>query len=217
MIFKNRKFIVMLIFLFIASIGSAQNTIIRGFDPEEGKTLEIQEWAASSFLTESGKPADEYGPFKAIDYKYNTAWCEGGKGPGIGEWIKFDFSEWYSYSRLSNVYRILIINGLAANKDLYFANNRVKKLEVEFSEGEKRIIELKDGVLDYQKFIFHIKAKWIKLKILDVYKGSKFDDTCISEVDFETTTHPCDLTPKQRQTLKENGVTIDYELYKCKN
>lgn len=212
---KTQKHIFVLIFVFIASQVIAQNTIIRGFDPDEGGILGVSDTEASSYLPDQGKT--RYRSFNARDLKRDTAWCEGVNGPGIGEWIQFNFDEWNSYSRLINTYRILIINGLAANKDIYFANNRVKKLEVEFSEGEKRIIELKDGILDFQNFTFHIKAKWVKLKILDVYKGSQFDDTCISEVAFETTTHPCDLTPKQRQTLKENGVTINYELYKCKN
>ncbi len=209
------KGVIVVLVVFIASVVNSQSTIIRGFDPDEGGILGISDTEASSYLPDQGKT--RYRSFNARDLRCDTAWCEGVKGPGIGEWIQFNFAEWNSYSKLINTYRILIINGLAANKDIYFANNRVKKLEVEFSEGEKRIIELKDGILDFQNFTFHIKAKWVKLKILEVYKGSKFDDTCISEVAFETMTHPCDLTPKQRQTLKENGVSINYELYKCKN
>ncbi|HDP79268.1 MAG TPA: hypothetical protein ENN21_00330, partial [Spirochaetes bacterium] len=144
---------------------------------------------------------DNYKPIKMKDGKLSTAWCEGVKGHGIGEWVQFDFAEWHSYTRLTNIYRILIVNGLAANKEIYYANNRVKKLEVEFSEGEKRIIEFKDGILDFQKFKFDIRAKWVKLKILEVFKGSKFDDTCISEVRLETFTHPSEMTPEQRKRL----------------
>jgi len=100
-----------------------------------------------------------------------------------------------------NVYRIEIINGLAANKKLYFANNRIKKMQVEFSGGEKRIINLKDGCLDYQVFTFNIKAYWVQLKILEIYRGNKYNDTCISEIDFRTWTHPDDMTSEQRKRL----------------
>ncbi len=214
----NKKIFGFLLFIVsvLGSMITAQDYVGIGksYDPEGGKTILIQDISASSNLCGDGK--NEYIPKKARDLKYDTAWCEGVKGSGLGEWIKFDFAESDLFGSTINIYRILIINGLAASKELYFANNRVKKLEVEFSEGEKRIIELKDGILDYQSFVFHIKAKWVKLTILEVYKGKKYDDTCISEIDFETTTHPCDLTPRQRDIRKLNGDYLDFDYSKCK-
>jgi hypothetical protein len=216
----NKKIFGFLLFI-VSVLGSMINAqdyvgIGKSYDPEGGKTILIQDISASSYLCGDGK--NEYIPKKAFDSKYDTAWCEGVKGSGLSEWIKFDFAESDSFGSTINVYRILIINGLAASKELYFANNRVKKLEVEFSEGEKRVIELRDGVLDYQSFVFHIKAKWAKLTILEVYKGTKYDDTCISEIDFETVIHPCDLTPREREMIIINKADADYryDFSKCK-
>jgi hypothetical protein len=78
------------------------------------------------------------------------------------------------------------MNGLTASEKLYYENNRINKMSAEFDNGQKKIINFKDGVLDYQDFIFNIRSKWVKLTILEVYKGSKYNDTCICETDFRT-------------------------------
>ncbi|NMB64112.1 MAG: hypothetical protein GYA16_04495 [Spirochaetes bacterium] len=199
----------MIVVLAVIGIAAAQVGIIRDFDPGSGDYVGIATTEASSYLP----PYKDikYEPFYARDNKLTTAWCEGVKGDGIGEWIQFTLSAWESYGEIINVYRILIVNGFAASKELYYANNRVKKLQIEFSEGQKKILELKDGVLDYQVFVVHTKTKWVRMRILEVYKGKKYDDTCISEVDFESADHPCDLTEEQRARLMKNGDPWDVD------
>ena len=65
-------------------------------------------------------------------------------------------------------------------------NNRVKKLKIIFSDERYQIADLKD-VNNFQRILIDRDSptKFIKLEILEVYKGSKFNDTCISEIDFE--------------------------------
>ena len=174
-------------------LSSANATELGGGIPGGfGNLISVKSIEASSYLKEVGKPDNHYGPNKAYDSDYNTAWVEGADGHGIGEWIKFTFAEHWKARRKDTdikwISRISVINGFAASKAIYFANNRVKRLGLEFSDGTKLEINLKDGNGDYQSFPLKdkkIKAKWCKMTILDVYKGSKYDDTCISNVIFE--------------------------------
>lgn len=204
--------VVLVIVCMIAGVTVAQieTGIIRDFSPGAGGYVRILEMDASSYLPEHKNI--KYEPFYARDDKLQTAWCEGVKGDGIGEWIKFEIGDFnHPEGEIINVYRVMIVNGLAASNDLYYANNRVKKIQLEFSEGQKRVLELKDGVMDYQIFVVHTKAKWVRMKIVDVYKGKKYDDTCISEVEFETVTHPCDMDDDQRKAYMEGGDFYDVD------
>jgi len=158
-------------------------------DPEEGGFLLLENINASSCLKDD--TGINYSIEKAIKGTIKEAWCV--KGDGAGEWMRADIPlNQLMQEGMANVYRILILNGLGANKNLYYANNRVKKIRVDFSEGQRRILNLKDGEMELQRFVIHIKSKWIKLTILETYKGSKYNDTCIGKLIFETTDHPDD-------------------------
>ena len=103
-----------------------------------------------------------------------------------------------------------INNGYCSSKDLFYANNRVKQakitiytIPVSFNqagdvsavhdciEENSEAIYLEDKT-DLQNFFFeiclfnravyHIPFVVMKFEILDVYKGTKYDDTCISEM-----------------------------------
>jgi hypothetical protein len=144
----------------------------------------------------------DYRPNKAYDGDIKTAWCV--SNSGIGEWIKFYFrpgppeiSKVLKGKR--NVYRIGIMNGLTASRKLYYENNRIKKMSAEFDDGKKRIIQFKNGILDYQYFKFNIRSKWVKLIILEFYKGTKYNDTCINEMDFRTI---YDFSPEEIRKYK---------------
>lgn len=178
----------------------SQDFIISSYDindPYEGQRLLANKYESSSYLRD--KSGIDYSCKNAFDGKLNTAWCISGNV--INEWLKIYIKEdqYIQYKGMMNVYRIIIINGLAVNKNIYFANNRIKKMRVEFSEGQSRILQFKDGILDPQKFRINIKARWAKFIILDTYKGSEYNDTCMSEIWLETATHPSEMTPIQRK------------------
>ena len=162
---------------------------------------------ASSTLKEKDKPDNFYLPSKAADGNPATAWCQGGKKSGIGEYIDITFRP-----VLTNAFHVL--NGYGASKSLYLANNRIKEFEatVTFIDGSTRITRgvLKDGNclpgfdvdpsgnhpcrfkvdpdFDDQPNVLvsfgdSLKCvKGIRIKILSVYPGSRFSDTCIAEV-----------------------------------
>jgi hypothetical protein len=132
-----------------------------------------------------------------FDGKWETAWVEGATGPGVNEWIEVEMD---SVIRFMG---IILINGYAKSEQTYYANNRIKELKVEiehpkreYGGNETLVVELED--LPYQTIDIHTFMKMasivydggdggrdyfkFKLTILDVYKGTTYDDTCLSEL-----------------------------------
>ncbi|AQM61438.1 NADase-type glycan-binding domain-containing protein [Clostridium baratii] len=140
------------------------------------RTLPIYKVYASSVL-EDGTGID-YSPYNLIDRKSNTIWAEGAEGPGIEQFIRIDFN------KDKVVKKLYIINGSAKSERLYYANNRVRVLRLDFGDGEIKDFELKDGVMGEQEIDLGkgIKTPYVGMTIYDVYYGNKYDDTCISEI-----------------------------------
>ena len=120
----------------------------------------------------------------AIDGDTATAWSEGAYSNGIGEELYFNFGE------TKRIDSIKIINGFAKEDprfgDLYYLNGRVKSVELIFDDGRETIFDIKDGKKRFQKFKLSRKyyTTSVTLRIKDIYEGSKWKDTCISEVAF---------------------------------
>lgn len=146
----------------------------------QGTVKSAADVAASSQLIERNRPSDAYKAENLTDGNIATAWAEGADGAGIGEWTRFGFDT------PRKIKAIKILAGYAKTDPVYWNNNRVKKVKVIFSDGEPQIAELKD-VNEFQRILIDRDrpTKFVKLEILEVFKGRKFDDTCISEIDFE--------------------------------
>ena len=168
-------------------------------DPEEGGVLILENLETSNHIQDNS--GIDYSIKSARGGLRTQAWCM--HGDGKGEWFKADISESQLIQNkgIVNVYRVKIQNGLVANNKLYYANNRVKTIEMEFSEGEKRLLHLKDDDLEFQYYRINIKARWFKMTIKDVYKGTRYNDTCVGKILFETMEHPDEMTPKTRKRL----------------
>ncbi|MBN2038983.1 MAG: VWA domain-containing protein [Spirochaetes bacterium] len=153
---------------------------IDGIGSAKNKYKSASNIVASSQLIEKYRPSDAYKPANIADGNKLTAWSEGESGNGIGEWIRFGFDT------PKNLKAIKIIAGYTKTDRIYKANNRVKKLKIIFSNGKSQTAELKD-VQDFQRILIDrdTPTKFVKLEIMDVYRGAKYKDTCISEVEFE--------------------------------
>lgn len=115
-----------------------------------------------------------------IDKNNTTAWVEGVTGDGIGEYVLF------SADGIVSVNAIRISNGYHKSKDLYYKNNRIKNMRLEFSDGTFENVYFKDD-FDLEediKFVTPKQTAYVKMIIESVYSGSKYDDTCINEVSF---------------------------------
>jgi len=131
---------------------------------------------ASSF-----RPADgtaTYDPTKAIDGKPSTAWVEGVDGPGVGEWIRFDFD------REINLHRIVIEPGYFKSPQLWAKNNRPAVLTAQFSDGSSRQLAIANRMEDQKLDAGPVRTRWVRFVIQSVYTSDS--DTSISEVRFET-------------------------------
>jgi hypothetical protein len=133
---------------------------------------------ASSSSVRLAVQSNTYYPANAIDGKRSTAWIEGVDGPGIGEWIRFDFD------REINLHRILIQPGYFKSPAVWAQNNRLATLTAQFSDGSSRQLTF-DNRMDSQKVdIGSVKTRWVRLTISSVYSGTD-PDTAVSEIAFE--------------------------------
>jgi hypothetical protein len=152
----------------------------------------INKISASSELEDKN---DRYSVWNIVDERPETAWATttGKKTFGINEFITIDITPYsetgneYWKKGLYKIQKIGIINGYAKNIDIFKQNNRIKELVLECENGLTRPqflrYTLEDTIaMQYIEFDKPIFMNKLKLQILEVYKGSKYDDTCISEV-----------------------------------
>lgn len=146
--------------------------------PPQEATPPVFTWVSAS------SSLDGYASNLTIDGKLETAWLEGIKGNGIGEWIM------YSSESEQTVSSITIYNGYLKNDKVYINNGRIKKFSLEFSDGEiitKDIskVNFSDAKNGYTVELENPKVTtFVKLTILDAFQGSYYTDTGISEIDF---------------------------------
>ncbi|HET8859294.1 NADase-type glycan-binding domain-containing protein [Marivirga sp.] len=150
-------------------------------------------------ITATSQLEGNYEVNNLTDLNYNTAWVEGKNGDGIGEKIVINLEDY-------PLAAICLINGYTKNKGTYTTNNKIKKLRIEreivdYEDSTKTNIESREILLDDLEFkevsnnnlseMMSIvedygegfsRVRKITLTILEVHKGSKYSDTCVSEV-----------------------------------
>jgi hypothetical protein len=105
-------------------------------------------------------------------------WVEGVDGYGIGES--------FTVSRDPGMTGMVFMNGFIApwNLDLYYHNSRVKQIKLEYDDTSE-IVDLKD--MPAPQIIYFKKALMgnkVKITILDIYPGEKYQDTAITTILF---------------------------------
>lgn len=139
---------------------------------------------SSSNLKEDGKIT--YIPDNIHDFDLFTAWIPDNTNGSIGQRINFHFKPF-----AARVNEIIIWNGYIKNTDLWKANARVAKFKMFVNDKPTAILELKD-VNNAQSFKFNpiqsidsTKDLTLTLEIIEVYKGTKYADVAVSEINFE--------------------------------
>ena len=135
--------------------------------------------ASSVFPSDRG---GTYHAFSVIDGALSTPWVEGVAGPGVGEWIMLTFPG------TIEVFGIGLDVGYDRDEDIFYANNRIKRVALIFSNGEQIEVTLSDtrGVQ-----MIHlarapgpnVETTFVKVVIEEVYPGSRYDDTCLAEIE----------------------------------
>ncbi|MCU0847357.1 MAG: hypothetical protein MUD12_05675 [Spirochaetes bacterium] len=136
-----------------------------------------------------------YTALSLTDNDTSTAWVEGASDEGIGEIV---------IANVSANKPVLIWAGLGKSEELFKANNRPKKIRVYLLKPGRtsaaqccmfffdlKVIgiheaELKDQngfqTLPIPEPADNDKIQFIAIEILSVFRGTKFNDTCISEI-----------------------------------
>lgn len=155
---------------------------------------DIGKQKASSTLPAQGKY--NYKASNAHDLNYETAWVEGAKDYGIGEWIEYTFP-----GNNPPLEEIIIANGYIRTEKTWKENSRVKTLAVEVNGKPFATLHLKDVYAEQtfdMKKLGSIKSTnpkkesamfKVKFIIKDVYPGTKYKDTAISEIYFDGPAH----------------------------
>jgi hypothetical protein len=146
---------------------------------------------ASSFLwNDWNKFVENYHPNYVADDDPATAWVEGAKGSGAGEWLRIQTTP---LDRTTAV-RLHIRNGYQKSKVLFQANARAKDVTLRLlpSKVEKRVtLADRDGWQDLAIDQPSGVVRTIELAVTSVYEGTKYEDLCISDVQVFATS----LTP----------------------
>ncbi len=147
--------------------------------------LHAAEASATSFLRNNwNKYQENYHPSYVLDDDPKTAWVEGAEGDGVGESLTLPLSSLAS----ARAVRLVIFNGYQKSPALLAANAAPKQLTVTVrgpagtpSATQQLTLERKMGP---QSFDIPVKGgvAEVVLTVDSVHPGSKYRDTCISDV-----------------------------------
>jgi hypothetical protein len=121
-----------------------------------------------------------YNAGNLLDNNTETAWVEGAEGHGYGESVIITALESFDLAGFS------FLNGYTRSADTWNRNGRIAKLVVSLNSSPICVVELLDDdrlqsidLIDRHSFR---KGDILKLAILEVYPGSAYSDTALSEL-----------------------------------
>ena len=118
-----------------------------------------------------------FDPGNALDRDPATSWVEGVVGSGIGQQLRLVFPEMIFLTRLG------IDIGFDRDESIFYANNRVRRIHLIFSDGSAQSADFLDQRGIQYTPILNISTNSVTIVIDDVYRGSQYDDTPIAEVE----------------------------------
>lgn len=131
--------------------------------------------ADSVLMSSSGK---RYEAENMLDGDETTSWQEGIDGAGEGQTItvEFDADPQVDY--------IVIYNGNHESEKSYLNNNRICSMIISV-DGQESEVELADSI-DPQIIRLNgaQEVSQIQFKIVSVYNGNEYNDTCVAELQF---------------------------------
>lgn len=154
------------------------------YEVQELTKKDIEKIIASSTLTETGF---DHKVENLLDKNKESCWCEGVEGAGINEYVEVTFKKEMLISEVD------IFNGYSKKQKSYENNGRVSKIKIYYTGGSIET-DLKDKswkevegkeFTDIISFNTPIETNYIRIVILGAFDGTKFEDTCISELGFK--------------------------------
>lgn len=164
---------------------------------------------ASSYLQNNWNQFTEnYHPNYAFDGDPNTAWVEGVEGDGVGQWLEWPISRLES----AQAFKVRIRAGYHKSKALLAANNAPNQVQLELRDPSGRVVAQQkwslQPTLGWQETILEVPGARdvaaLRLTILGVRPGSKYRDTCISDLETlvrSTVPYKADVEAKKKKAL----------------
>ena len=147
--------------------------------PKERVLSNSDEVTVASSSTRRAEKGNFYTPKLAFDGNPRTAWAEGAVGPGIGQWIAFDFE------KEVNLKEIVIMPGYFKTQELWSKNNRLASAVFEFSDQTTKIVDFPDKMEEQKIDVGGVRTKSVLIRIKGYHRGlADAKDTLISEVSF---------------------------------
>jgi hypothetical protein len=138
------------------------------------------------YQVRASSTAKGYDPNNIKDLQNETAWVAGANG-GVNESLTL------TLDKPTHVDQLGLVPGYGKNESLYFANNRVQEVAISVNNGPATSATLPDEFVafspgSYKGYAlvnlggYSGDARTVTLTIRKVYKGSKYNDLCISEI-----------------------------------
>ena len=120
----------------------------------------------------------DYKAANVLDSRGSTAWVEGTSGTGIGEFVELMAAD----GAKLDLCGLEIDPGYHKNEDILTKNGWPSKILVETDDGFAQ--EFYCYSTDTQTILFNtpVEARCVRVTILEAEAGSKYTDTCISEI-----------------------------------
>lgn len=111
-----------------------------------------------------------------FDKKDDTSWQEGVSGYGINESVSFSFDD------LHKVKYIAFKLGNWKNDKYYYGNAKPKTINLVFGDYSGQVTFTGERKVEWVEVSPSVNADSMRLELKDVYPGTSWEDTCISEV-----------------------------------
>ncbi|NJP06741.1 MAG: hypothetical protein HC837_14540, partial [Chloroflexaceae bacterium] len=126
--------------------------------------------------------AASYTANQVIDGSLETSWVEGVDGPGVGESFTLTFPAPLLVEQIG------MSIGFDRDDAIFTANNRIKQATIRFSNGyefeqtfaDTRGIQTFDIAPPSPELA---EVTSVTVVIQDIYPGTRFDDTCLAEIE----------------------------------
>lgn len=147
-------------------------------------------WDLESSSSLAKQRNNSYDVMMLKDGSPNTAWVEGVSGDGIGEYVLFKFPKIkFTESAIGdkiNFNGFLMLNGYLKNEKTWKNNSRVRKIKIYHNDTPIYAVDLFDS-MKLQEISFDTvwlrHGDTVKVEILEVFKGLKYSDTAITELE----------------------------------
>ena len=142
-------------------------------------------WSLEATSTLPDQGSNTYKPDNMDDDDRKTAWVEGQSDYGIGSRIIITFNDVEGVKGVP-FDAISITNGYAKSQSSWEANSRVKLFKVYLNGQAQFFIKLKDSI--YPQWVYWSRdfiigaGDQVEFEIVDVYPGTKWKDTAISDL-----------------------------------